>query len=59
MNHDISHCTGTGCQVKESCIRFLAHQELQGMEINPYSYIDPAVWRVGRRCYYKQEMMEK
>lgn len=55
MTHDISHCTGEGCQIKESCIRFLAHQELQGMETNPYSYIDPAVCSIGMRCYYKRK----
>ncbi|MBO8460168.1 MAG: hypothetical protein IAA73_07550 [Bacteroidetes bacterium] len=55
MTHDISHCTGEGCQIKEGCVRCLAHQELDGTEDNPFSNIDPAVYRVGRRCYYKKE----
>lgn len=55
MTHDIVHCTGEGCQIKESCIRFLAHQELQGMEHNPYSYIDPALCRIEMGYYYKRK----
>lgn len=55
MTHDISHCAGEGCQIKEGCVRFLAHKDLNGMEDIPYSYIDPAVCRVERRCYYKRK----
>lgn len=27
MNHDITHCKGEGCMLRESCMRYQAHLE--------------------------------
>lgn len=28
MTHDITHCTGIGCLIKEGCFRYQAHLEV-------------------------------
>lgn len=28
MTHDITHCTGIGCTIKEGCYRYQAHLEV-------------------------------
>lgn len=37
MNHDITHCTGAGCSKKGTCVRYLAHKELE--EDPKYTYL--------------------
>ena len=32
MNHDISHCKGDGCMLRESCMHYQAHLEYQSDE---------------------------
>lgn len=32
MNHDMTHCDGEGCMLRESCRRYHAHLEYQGDE---------------------------
>lgn len=29
MNHDITHCKGIGCPVKDDCFRYKAHLEVE------------------------------
>lgn len=29
MTHDITHCEGVGCQIKDDCIRYKAHIEVE------------------------------
>lgn len=29
MTHDITHCQGNGCPIKDSCIRYQAHVEVE------------------------------
>ena len=30
MNHDLIHCDGLECPLKEKCVRYKAHLELKG-----------------------------
>ena len=27
MNHDLDHCRGIGCNIRDHCLRYLAHLE--------------------------------
>ena len=39
MIHDITHCRGLGCPIKEDCVRYLAHLEVeQGSYTGPVTY---------------------
>lgn len=39
-SHDISHCNGRYCKMKESCKRYLAHLDLIDRNMNShYTYI--------------------
>lgn len=29
MNHDLTHCHGEGCMLRESCLRYHAHLDAQ------------------------------
>lgn len=54
MEENVSRCTGDGCEVKDSCLRYKVYQECDYMLENTYTYIDPSVCRTGVRCYYKK-----
>jgi hypothetical protein len=43
MDHDIVHCAGLNCPLKEDCLRYKAHKELLklGLEKMFYYYCDP------------------
>jgi len=60
MNHDITHCRGNKCEIKHTCRRFIAHQELikpefKGMIYVPY--IEPEYNILNNKCinYYRHE----
>lgn len=38
MNHDISHCMGNDCTLKELCYRYKAHVELVENKVLQYAY---------------------
>lgn len=50
MSHDICHCEGVNCDLKEICKRYLAHLEVSGREDHKqkYAYMEPA--NVGKYC---------
>lgn len=39
MIHDIAHCEGGGCPLKDKCYRFLAHQEAVERHLKYMTYI--------------------
>ena len=63
MNHDITHCTGIGCKVKKSCVRYLAHVELE--EDPKYTYLGvsymmpPENKRYGCEYYWEDSDVKK
>ena len=36
MNHDITHCRGIGCPIKEECFRYEAHLEVENGKYKSY-----------------------
>lgn len=42
MSHDITHCAGNGCPIKNTCFRFEAHLDLQARRLpGHFSYYVP------------------
>lgn len=41
MNHDITHCEGKYCPLKETCYRYMAYLELKDIDINALMFIKP------------------
>lgn len=38
MNHDITHCKGEGCPIKDDCFRYKAHMEIE-KDDHGYPYV--------------------
>jgi len=38
MNHDILHCDGLNCKLRDNCHRYLAHLEVQKIHALHISY---------------------
>ena len=38
MNHDIEQCTGDNCPLKEDCLRYKAHKELDNLGIKQFFF---------------------
>ena len=39
--HDITHCEGDSCSLKETCYRYMAYLELKDIDINALMFIKP------------------
>lgn len=50
MNHDIAHCRGERCELREMCHRYKAHEDLKNIEdkLPYYPYVEPQ--RSGNDC---------
>lgn len=58
MNHDITHCVGTGCSKKGTCLRYLAHRELE--EDPKYTYMLVSYMQVPEEpCYAYLEVKDE
>ena len=38
MNHDMTHCSGYYCPLRDDCLRYKAHKELENLGIKTYFY---------------------
>lgn len=49
INHDIAHCEGVACDLRDLCKRYVAHKEIKDKKFKGYfSYIVPQ--ESGRNC---------
>lgn len=48
MIHDIAHCTGLGCSLRETCHRYKAHLEAQKLCIPYLTYL--VIEKTGKEC---------
>lgn len=53
MRHDIAHCKGIGCPIKDNCFRYKAHLEVeQGKFTIPVLYFIEG-WLCQRAIYHQ------
>lgn len=48
MNHDIAHCTGLGCPLRNTCYRYKAHLEAEELSLLYLTYI--VIEKTGKDC---------
>jgi hypothetical protein len=59
MIHDITHCTGNECKLKNNCYRYVAWKEVDGNDILISVFINPPFNKEENECKYYMKNEEK
>lgn len=55
MIHDITHCTGNECKLKNNCYRYVAWKEVDGHDILISVFSNPPFDKEENECKYYME----